>query len=105
MSDREEWPAWARQNEAPIAVMGECTTWHRPDGTAFVTALYADGTVLRHSAYRPVECQTPEYVRQVIAFLDFPSSDYERFSWVMALERANARRETMPAPSRQKEDA
>lgn len=43
MSDREEWPAWARQNEAPVAVMDEYTMWRRPDGNGFVTAIYADG--------------------------------------------------------------
>lgn len=105
MSDREEWPAWARQNEAPVAVMDEYTMWRRPDGNGFVTAIYADGTVARHPAYRPVECQTAEYVRQVIASLDFPGSDYERFSWGLALRRANARRETLPAPTREREEA
>lgn len=95
MSD-QAWPSWARQDEAPIAVMDEYSTWRRPDGKSFATALYIDGTVLRHPISRPIECQTPEYVRQVIAFLDFPSSGYERFAWMMALEHANARRPATP---------
>ena len=107
MSDREEWPAWARQNEAPIAVSGTYEYLRRPDGRKFNCAVYADGTVLRAPGWPPVECQTPEQVRQIMASLEFPGDDCERFEWIIALREANLRREmieTLPAP-RQKDDA
>lgn len=107
MSDRE-WPAWARQNEVPIAVADYGEYLRRPDGGDFIRAVYADGTVLTAPGYRKVECQTPEWVRQLMAALEFPGNDWDRMEWDYALRRANARREmieTLPAPSRQKEDA
>ena len=105
MMPNREWPAWARQDEAPIAVGEYCAYLRRPDGEEFIRAVYADGTVLTAPGYQKVPCRTPEQVRQIIAALDFPGDDYERFEWVIALRYANARRENLPAPSRQKEGA
>lgn len=103
MSEREEWPAWARQSEAPIAVSSPYEYLRRPDGRSFNCAVYADGTVLREPGWGTVECQTPAQVRQIMAALEFPGDDDERLDWVIALRLANARRETLPAPV--KEDA
>lgn len=100
MSDRE-WPAWARQDEEPIAVSEYGGYLRRPDGGEFIRAVYADGTVLTAPGYRRIECQTPEQVRQIMAALDFPGNDWDRIGWALALRQANARR----APSRQKDDA
>lgn len=92
MSDRV-WPAWARQDEAPIAVCGDGEYLRRPDGEEFIRAVYADGTVLTATGYQKAHCWTPEQVRQIIAALDFPGDDYERFGWVIALRLANNRRD------------
>ena len=84
--------------------MSMFTKWGRPDDTPFETALYADGTVLRRPDLSSVECQTPEFVRQVIASIEFPGNDYERLGWLIALSRANDRRAPLPAPSCKEDD-
>lgn len=95
MSDRPEWPAWARQHEAPIAVAGEYERLRQPDDGSFDFAFYADGMVLSAPGLRAVDCQTPEQVRQIRAALQFPGDDSEMFEWWISLSRANARRDRL----------
>ena len=88
-----QWPAWARQDEAPIAVASLGERLHRPDGADFTLAVYADGTVLAAHGSHDIPTQTPEQVRQMLAALEFPGDDYEAFMWHLDRQAANARRD------------